>query len=102
MLIGKNWKLGADNLNVTISKLHITKPKDDTPPHEYWTPTAYFSNPKDALKWLVNHKITGTGMADLHVVVVAIDELNDMINALENLPEIPRETTSAIESEATR
>lgn len=100
MLIGENWKLEADAINVTLLKRHTTRPKDRKPSHDYWTPTAYLSNPKNALKWLVNQNIMDTGMEDLETVVAAIEELHTLIDGLKNLPEIARETTSATEREA--
>lgn len=102
MDIGKDWRIEADALNATILKRHTTRPKDGEPAHGYWTREAYFSNPKNALNWLVNQKVMETGMADLETVVAAIEELHTLIEGLKNLPEIPRETASAIEKGAKR
>ncbi len=95
MLIGKDWMIESDATNVTLLKRYRSKPKDGTPPEDRWKPEAYFSNPKHALYWLVNHKVTGTGMADLETVVAAIEKLHTLIEGLSNLPEIVRETASA-------
>ena len=95
MLIGTDWKLESDVLNVTLLKRYRTRPKDGTPPEDRWKTAGYFSNPKSALKFLVNHHVMETGMKDLETVVAAIEELHTLIDPLKNLPEIPRETASA-------
>ena len=94
MELNKDWRLESDNLNVTISKRKRPKLKDGQQPPDYWTAMGYFANPKNALDWLVLHKVMGSGMKDLETVVAQIDELHDIIQPLKNLPEIPRETVS--------
>ncbi len=95
MDIGKDWRIESDSMNVTISKRKRIPEKDGKPAHDNWYPQGYFASPQNALKWLVNHKVTGTGMADLQQVVTMIDDLYLLIDGLANLPEIPRETVSA-------
>ena len=94
MDIGKDWRIESDSLNVTISKRKRIPEKDGVPEHDNWYPQGYFASPKHALHWLVNHKVMGTGMKDLGHVVFEIDALYVLIDGLENLPEIPRETVS--------
>ncbi len=95
MLIGKDWMIESDATNVTISKLRRVPAKEGKPAHDYWKHMGYFASPKHALYWLVNHKVTGTGMADLETVVAAIEELHTLIEGLSNLPQIARETARA-------
>ncbi len=98
MDIGKDWRIESDSMNATISKRKRIPEKDGVPEHDNWYPQGYFASPKHALNWLVNHKVIGTGMADLQQVVTMIDDLYLLIDGLANLPEIPRETVSATPS----
>lgn len=82
MIISKDWKIESDDLNVTILKRKHIAEKEGIPAHDNWYPKGYFASPKNALKWLVNHKVTGTGMGDLETVVKAIDELHATIDSL--------------------
>jgi len=82
MQIGADWKIDSDELNVTIYKRSRVREKDGRPAHDNWYPQGYFSNPKNALQWLVNHKVTGTGMKDMKTVVKMIDEVHELIASL--------------------
>ncbi len=84
MLINEKYKIESDTLNVTLFKRE--KKRDGSGYN--WRGIAFFSTPKNALKFLVNEKITGTGMPDFETVCKKIDELNKLINDLEGMPEL--------------
>ena len=83
MIINANWKIESDELNTKILKRHKVAAKNGKPASEYWSTEGYFSTPKNALNWLVNNEVMGTGMADLETVVAKIDELRNDIEGLE-------------------
>ena len=79
MLIGKNWKLESDTMNITLLKRFTNrKTKKD-----YWTAQSYFANPNNALDYLVNHEIMGTGFKDFETVCKKIKELETLITGLD-------------------
>lgn len=80
MIISELYKLESDPLNVTL--LHRKAVKKS------WRPLAYFSDPLNAMQYLINHEITGTGMADLKTVIEKINELYRLVNTLQRLPQL--------------
>ena len=85
MLIDDKYKVESDSLNVTL--YYKQKPRKASQP-ERWRPLAYFSNPHNALHYLVEKEIMGTGMTDFKLVCEKIDELESLINALKGLPQL--------------
>ena len=77
MLIGKSHKIESDSLNVTVLEKKKTKAGKI-----YWKAIAYFSAPKEALKFLVDLKVKETGLVDLKTVVKKQDELYELIGQL--------------------
>lgn len=75
MLIGKDYKIESDSLNVTLSKRHVSKKGQ-----EYWTAVGYFSNVKNALKALVNLGVKETSLKDIKTVNQKQDELYSLID----------------------
>ena len=86
MIINEQYKIESDSLNITLFQKRSGKKSGK----ERWDSIAYFSNPHNALNYLVNLEVMGTGMADLETVVKKIDELEKMINRLQGLPEVSR------------
>ena len=83
MDINKDYKIGSDELNVTLYKRSTRGEKAKNAGEVYWTPIAFFSSPGNALYHLVDHEVMGTGMTDLRTVVQKIDELKiDIMKAL--------------------
>ncbi len=80
MLIGKNWKIESDPLNVTLLKRRMSKPKDGSPPKETWGPVGFYSTVNNALKDMVNFEVRGTGLSDLKTVQAKIEELYKLID----------------------
>jgi len=89
MLIGKDYKIESDELNVTLYRRHRVKAKNDKPAHDIWTIKGYYSNPKNALYALIELEVNETGLKDLQTIVKRIDLLEDDIKAvLERLQSI--------------
>ena len=88
MLIGKDWKVESDDMNVTIFKRKIINGKGRGRPStkaigsEYFIPVAYLSNVHIALEYIINKEIQGTGLKDFETVVKKVDELIEMIKSL--------------------
>jgi len=82
MLIGENYKIESDSLNVTL--YHKTIPKKTGKVR--WREVAYFSSPQNALDYLVKQGVMETGMTDLQTVYDKIAELERLIRTLEGLP----------------
>ena len=82
MVIGKNYKIESDSLNVILYKRHTTKKSGDD-----WDVIGYYATPQNALKDMVNHEIRGTGMKDFETVVNKIAKLHKLIDELQCLPE---------------
>ncbi len=76
MDIGKKWKIGSDELNVTLLERGTTKKGK-----EAWRIRGYYSTPASALKGLVNLKVNRSGLKDLETVVAEIDKLHQLIDS---------------------
>ena len=84
MLIGHDYKIESDSLNVTLYQRQTSKKSGK----EYWKSIGSFSNPKEALYFLSNLKVKESGMKDLETVVKRQDEIKKMILSLTKLPTI--------------
>lgn len=78
MLIGKNYKIESDTLNVILSKRSVAQ-SGKNKGQELWTQIAYFSNIENALKHLADLEIHGTGLTDLKTVLKKQEELYKLI-----------------------
>jgi hypothetical protein len=83
MLIGDKYRILSDSLNITLYE----KAKSKKPGATTWRAIAFFSNPKDALKHLINLKVMETELKDLETVCKRIDELYRLVETLKHLPE---------------
>ena len=52
----------------------------------YWVNEAYFSNPKNALRYIVDHEIRATGFDKFETIVKKVNELYRLIDGLKPLP----------------
>lgn len=77
MLIGENYKIETDNMNVTLLKKGKTKDGN-----EYYRPIAYLYDLNNALKYLVDLEVYETGLKDLKTVIKKQEELYQLINSL--------------------
>lgn len=80
MKINEHYKMESDTLNVTLYHRNTGRKK--------WQPIAYFSNPHNALEYLVKHEIMGTGLSDFKTVIEKIKELERLIRTLKGLPDL--------------
>jgi hypothetical protein len=75
MLVGKNWKLESDELNVTLYQRFERKGDASV----YWRPHSYYSNISSALHGLVDIEVSRTGFKDVETVIEKIKELHQII-----------------------
>jgi hypothetical protein len=75
MLIGANYQLEGDNLNITLSKRLVSKRTGEP----YWSAIAWFMTLKGALTYLVDLEVSETKLTDLKTVVEKQDELYNLI-----------------------
>lgn len=85
MQINDNYKIESDALNVTLYQKQ--RPRKATS-KESWRAIAYFSNPQNALDYMIKNEIMGTGMADFKTVYEKIGELEGLVRTLKGLPEL--------------
>ena len=78
MLIGKDYKVESDSLNVTLYEKRLTKEGQK----EYWVAIKHFSQFGNALKALVDMKVKGTKLEDFRTVCEKQDELYKLIDNL--------------------
>lgn len=78
MLIGKNYKIESDSLNVTLYKPVKVKKTDSI----RWQPIAYFSGLSNALDHLVDLEVAETGLKNYRAVVEKQKELYQLIRSL--------------------
>lgn len=79
MLVGDNYKVESDTLNVTLYHKEVSKKDNCT----RWRPIAYFATVKNALSHLVGLEVNNTGLKDLRTVVKKIENLETLISGLE-------------------
>ena len=58
-----------------------------------WQPIAYFSDPHNALKHMINIEVMGTGLKDLETVCKKLDELSRLVDGLKGMPEMLQRCT---------
>ena len=80
MIVG-NYKVETDELNVTVSKRSVAR-KGKNAGQETWTNEGYFGTLENALKYLVDREVKGTGLTDLKAVIKKQHELKDVIAQL--------------------
>jgi hypothetical protein len=82
MIINEKYKLDSDSLNVII---YYRQEAREVGKGGCWKPLAFFATPQNALKFLVNREIIGTGMEELKTIVKKIEELKKVIDNLKGL-----------------
>lgn len=78
MLIGKNWKIESNELNITLYERRESKKEG----REYWRVHSYYSSVASALKGLVNIDVNHTDLKDLEAVNQKIEELHRLIEKI--------------------
>lgn len=72
LVVGRNWKVGADTLNIILYQRQVSKKTGK----EYWRAHSYFATVANALVGLVNQGIRDTELADMRTVCDKIDQLH--------------------------
>jgi len=90
MLVGKDWKVEADPMNIILLKRSqrlAGKP-------ERWNIKGYYPTIKQALKALVGFKVRETELKDLKTIVNELNRLEKLIDSIKTIPQTntePRE-----------
>lgn len=77
MLLGKNWKIESDELNVTLYQRFFNKSGK-----EYWKPYSYHPSINNALKRLVDIEVNRTGLKGVEMIVTKVKELHELIDQM--------------------
>lgn len=80
MLIGKNYKIESDALNVTLFHKVKRHKKGTGEAYDGWEVDGYFATVNHALKELVNQEVSKTQLTDLKTVVEKINEVYKLID----------------------
>ncbi len=81
MVIGRNWRVGADTLNIILYRRQVNKKTGK----EYWRAHSYFATVTNALVELVNQGVRDTELADLKAVCDKIEQLHrDILEVCES------------------
>jgi hypothetical protein len=100
MLLGKNYKIESDDLQVTLfeRKVRSGKPsrfgrkvKPENIGKEYWIPLGYYSNIRNALRGFINMELLKTGLKDVEIILDKFEELYKLIESV--TPETRLETS---------
>ena len=94
MLIGKDWKVESDPLNIILSRL-VDRTSKEGVSSKGWRIEGYYSTVANALHGMVNFEIIGTGLDDFKTVVKKVDELHKLIDGITPQP-MMRESTSHV------
>ena len=84
MLVGKDWKIESDSLNVIVYKKSVSKKNGVIK----WRPKAYFATLQSALKFLVKREVNETELKDLVSVNKKLGELLALVKKLQLSPEV--------------
>jgi len=82
------YRLSADSVNIILQKKQtITgtgkkKPTIREVGDIYWSNIAFFSNPKNALKYIIENEIRELWVGDLKEVVKRMDKLEKMVSGI--------------------
>ena len=91
------YRLTADSMNIILQEKQTVAGTKKTPTIRkvgdiYWNNIAFFSNPKNALNYVIEKEIRESWVDDLKEVVKGMDKLYKAIQdiKLEPLPQLPR------------
>lgn len=85
MLIGKDWKIETDPMNVLLFRRMVADPKchlTKVAGAERWQIFGYFADIKGVLHELVRQGVRDAGLVDLRVLDAKIDNLHQLIESL--------------------
>jgi len=75
MLIGDKYKVESDEMQYIISASYTAGVNSKLAGQVLWKTVAYFKTLSEAIKWLVDREIRGTGLVDLLEVNKKIEVL---------------------------
>jgi hypothetical protein len=81
IVIGKNWKLGADSMNIILYHLEVNKKTKE----ERWRVYGYFATITGALTALINQGVRDTQLVNIKIVCDKIDHLQKDISKVMNM-----------------
>tara|TARA_B100000315_G_scaffold243782_1_gene267569 strand:- start:462 stop:812 length:351 start_codon:yes stop_codon:yes gene_type:complete len=81
LAIGKDWRVGADSLNIILYRRQVNKKIG----REYWRAHSYYATVTNVLAELVNQGIRDTELADLKTVCDKIDQIHKDIMTFSTL-----------------
>jgi hypothetical protein len=79
--IGKDYRIGADAMNIIIWERHEGKRKTAIG-KDIWKEAGYFATVQHALNYLVENEVKKTELKDLITVCKKIDEVKSLIHSL--------------------
>ncbi len=82
MLIGKDWKVESDSLNVVVYRRHAVRATDKKPAHDNWVAEANYATIGGALTYLVDNGVRETGLKDYKSIVERQVELYKLIKEI--------------------
>ena len=82
MLIGNDWKVESDSLNVTLYRRRTIKATPEKPEHDAWSTEGYYATPQGALKSLLDMEVMETKLKDFKAVCQKQEELYRLIEKL--------------------
>lgn len=86
--LGENWGLSLDEHCVAVLKRSVVKDKNSKNyGKEYWIPTWYYSDMKQALKGLINKDLQGQITDDFSDLLNRLEQLENKIDNMEGLPD---------------
>ena len=83
MLIGKQYKIEADSLNIILYRKKKRLSKEGK---EGWERMGYFATVPNALRGLVNQEVRDTDLKDMKTIVNKLNELEGLIKTLPQRP----------------
>ena len=78
MLIGRNWKIESDELNVILRKRYSKKTGGFG-----WRVKGYFSTIKSALRALIGFEVRETELKDLKTIEKKLDKIYKLMESLQ-------------------
>jgi len=78
MMIGKDYRIESDNLQVTLFRRGTNKKTGE----DTWAVAGYFSDLKQALKFMARYEIKAIGLENLKAVANRQDEIYKLIEGL--------------------
>jgi len=83
VVVMDKYRLSADAMNIILQEKQVIKGTGKPTKREvgdiYWSNIAFFSNPQNALKYIIEKEIRELWVEDLKEVVKRVDKLEKMV-----------------------